>query len=145
MFRRLLAPFAIAALFLGVAACSDDTQDDAEEAVESAKDEAGEKVDEAKEKAGEGIEETKAYAAAQELRARMKANDTANEEGVRSVAALEESTEDLMGDPDVTGIEDGDGDGLDDDGKVKVDVDDSSACLTLHEEGEYTTVEGGAC
>lgn len=130
--RSAAAIFAATALSL--AACSSDAEDDTKDAVESVQDDVETKTDEAA-----------ARAAAEELRTRMKANDTANEEGVRSMAALEESAEDLTGDPTVEGIEDTDGDGMDDDGKVQVDVGDSSACLTLPETGEDTTVEGGAC
>ena len=155
MSRRLLS-----ALFAGLlltlapltAACSSDTKDEADEALDSAGDdlEQGaedlqEEAEDLKDEAATKADEGQARVAAEELRSRMKANDTANEEGVRSIAALEESAEDLAGDPEITGIEDGDGDGLDDDGKVQVTVDESQACLTLPEEGEDTTVEGGAC
>lgn len=162
MSRRLFAPFAVGLLSVmsiaGVA-CSSDAKEDANEAVDEAGDDFERGVDEVKDgvdEAGDNFEdgvdevgtkadEAAARAAAEELRTRMKANDTANDEGIRSIAALEESAEDLTGDPDVTGIEDTDGDGLDDDGKVQVDVGDSSACLTLPEEGEDTSVEGGEC
>lgn len=166
MSRRLFAPVAIGLLsVLSIAgvACSSDAQDDAGSKVDQATDDfqdgadqvednAGDAADDFEEGAGQvadevdtKADEAAARGAAEELRTRMKANDTANAEGVRSVAALNESAEDLTGDPEVTGIEDSDDDGLDDDGKVQVDVGDSSACLTLPEEGEDTTVEGGAC
>ncbi len=61
------------------------------------------------------------------------------------MAAIDEAVADLPGDPEVTGVEDGDGDGLDDDGKVGVTVDDEQACLTLPEEGEDTEVTSEAC
>lgn len=166
MSRRLFAPVAVGLLSVmsiaGVA-CSSDAQDDAGSTVDQAADDfqdGADQVDEAADdaaddfedgvdKVGDEVDETAdeaaARGAAEELRTRMKSNDTANDEGVRSIAALNESAEDLTGDPDVTGIEDSDGDGLDDDGKVQVDVGDSSACLTLPEEGEDTSVEGGAC
>ena len=79
---------------------------------------------------------------AEALRASLSSNDTAAEDGLRSVAALQEVADDLPGDPEVTGIEDGDGDGLDDDGKVQVDQDDASACVTLPEAGDDSTQEG---
>lgn len=166
MSRRLFAPFAVGLLSVmsiaGVA-CSSDTKDAAKDTVENAGDdiqdgaddakenaeEAGDDfkdgVDEVKDQAGTKADEAAARAAAEELRSRMKANDTANDEGVRSIAALNESAKDLTGDPEVTGIEDTTDDGLDDDGKVQVDVGESSACLTLPETGENTEVKGGAC
>ena len=166
MSRRLFAPFAVGLLSVmsiaGVA-CSSDTKDSAKETADNAGDDIQDGADNAKDNAEEAgddfkagadkvgdevgtkADEAAARAAAEELRSRMKANDTANEEGVRSIAALNESAEDLTGDPDVTGIEDSDDDGLDDDGKVQVDVGESSACLTLPETGEDTEVKGGAC
>ena len=155
MSRRLFAPFAVGLLSVmsiaGVA-CSSDTKDDAKETVDEAGDDFQDGVDEVKDKAGEvgdavdtKADEAAARAAAEELRNRVKANDTANEEGARSIAAIEESAKDLTGDPEVSGIEDSDDDGLDDDGKVQVDVGESSACVTLPAEGEDTTVEGGEC
>ena len=137
MNRRLFAPLVIALVTIaciGAVGCSSDTTDKAGDAVESAKDDVATRAD-----------ETQARVAAEELRARIKANDTADADGVRSVSALNESAEDLVGDPTVTGIDDADGDGLDDDGKVQIDIDQSSACLTLPDTGENTTVEGGAC
>ena len=148
MSRRLFAPVAVGLLSVmsiaGVA-CSSDAKDDAGSKVDQAADDFEDGVDKVGDEVDETADEAAARGAAEELRTRMKSNDTANDEGVRSIAALNESAEDLTGDPDVTGIEDSDDDGLDDDGKVQVDVGDSSACLTLPEEGEDTSVEGGAC
>ncbi|MEO6987183.1 MAG: hypothetical protein ABI239_00870 [Aquihabitans sp.] len=148
MSRRLFAPFAVGLLSVmsiaGVA-CSSDAQDKTKDAAESVGDDIKDGADDVGDTVGTKTDEAAARAAAEELRSRMKANDTANDEGIRSIAALTESAADLTGDPEVTGIEDGDGDGLDDDGKVQVNVGDSSACLTLPEEGEDTEVEGGAC
>ncbi len=148
MSRRLFAPFAVGLLSVmsiaGVA-CSSDTKDDAKSTVDEAGDDFKAGADKVGDEVGTKADEAAARAAAEELRTRMKANDTANEKGVRSIAALNESAKDLTGDPEVSGIEDTTDDGLDDDGKVQVDVGESSACLTLPAEGEDTTVEGGAC
>jgi hypothetical protein len=122
----LLLPFA--------AACSSDTTDNAKDAVESAKDDAGDAVDTAS-----------ARGQAEALRASLEGNQTADDEGVRSVSVLEGAVDDLPGDPDVSGIDDSDGDGLDDDGKVQITVDDESACLTLPESGDDIDVTDGDC
>ncbi len=127
----LLAVLALLPLATG---CSSDTADDAKSAVESAKDDAAETVDDAS-----------ARGQAEALRASLKGNDTADEEGVRSVAAIRQAAEDLPGDPEVTGVEDGDGDGLDDDGKVQITVGGSSACVSLPETGGEIDVSGGEC
>ncbi len=144
---RRIAPLLIASLVVApfLASCSSETRDNAEETVESAQDDAAETAEDAGNELQETGDEAQARAAAEDLRARIKANDTANDEGPRSVAAIEESFEDVAGDPEISGLDDGDGDGLDDDGKVQIDVEDASACLTLPESGEDTTVEGGAC
>lgn len=136
MHRRLLTLCAAGALLAAplVAGCSSDTVDKTKDAAESAGDDVA-----------SGADSAQARTTAEALRASLKGNKTADEEGVRSVAAIEEAVEDLPGDPDVNGIDDGDGDGLDDDGKVQVTVDEEQACLTLPGTGEDTTVEGGAC
>lgn len=135
---RRLPILMIAALLVapvGLAAgCSSDDDDAARDDIE----EVGDTV-------AEAADETSARVQAEALRASLKGNDTADEEGIRSVAAIEQAAEDLPGDVEVSMVDDGDGDGLDDDGKVQVDQDGSSACLTLPEEGEDTTVEGGPC
>ena len=61
------------------------------------------------------------------------------------MAAIGESAVDVAGDPEVAGAADADGDGLDDDGKVQVNVGGASACLTLPATGDDTNVEGGPC
>jgi hypothetical protein len=62
----------------------------------------------------------------------------------RKVEVLQESVDDLPGEPDVTGIEDDDGDGLDDDGNVEVRVNDEVACISVSEQGRVD-VTGGSC
>ena len=115
-------------------ACSSETTDNAKDTIDSAADDAATAAD-----------QTQARIAAEALRTSLKSNGTADEEGIRSVAAIDEAVADLPGDPEVTGVEDGDGDGLDDDGKVGVTVDEEQACLTLPEEGEDTEVTSEAC
>lgn len=125
---KQIAAIAFAAtLSLGLVAtaCSDDTQD----AVDTA------------------VDQTSALGIARAWQASLVGNETADTDpaGVRSVAVLEQSSEDLPGDPTIVGIDDADGDGADDDGTVQVDVEDQSACLTLPESGNDIDVEGGAC
>jgi hypothetical protein len=115
---------------MAAGACDDDTRDKAKEAVESAKDKAGE--------AG-------ARAAAEAFRASLKAQDDDVPGGVRNVDVLREAAKDLPGDPEITGIDDADGDGRDDDGYVQAKVGDESACITLPESGDDIDVSGGAC
>ena len=116
------------------AACSSETADKAGDTIDSAADDAATAAD-----------KTQARTTAEALRASLKGNATADDEGIRSVKAINEAAEDLPGDPEITGVDHGDGDGLDDDGKVGVTVDDEQACLTLPEEGEDTEVTSEAC
>lgn len=144
---RRLAVLAISLLALGsvTAACSSETKDDAKSTAESLKEDAKENGAKVSDEVDAKAAEAKARVAAEDLRARIKANDTANEKGARSVDAINESVADVAGEPKVVGLDDTDGDGLDDDGKVQLDVDGASACLTLPATGEDTTVDGGAC
>jgi hypothetical protein len=116
---------------MAAGACDDDTRGKAKETVESAKQKAGE--------AG-------ARAAAEAFRASLKAQDADNATGgVRNAAALQDAAKDLPGDPEITGINDADGDGRDDDGYVQAKVGDENACITLPESGDDIDVSGGAC
>jgi len=138
MYRRLLAALAtllaVGLAFSPLASCSSETRDNAKDTVKSAKDDVAKGTD----KAG-------ARTAAEALRASLKGNDTADKEGVRSVKAINQAAKDLPGDATFTGVDDGTGDGLDDDGKVQVTVGSASACLTLPAKGDNMAVAGGAC
>ncbi len=129
---RLLAVLFASVLVLG--ACSEDTQDKARDAAESAREDAEDATGDAA-----------ARSAAEAFRGALKADDAGDDKGLRSVDVLTENAKDLPGDPEVSGIEDGDGDGMDDDGKVQFEVSDGSACVTVPESGEDTTVEDGKC
>ena len=142
---RLLAPAFALTLLLGASACSDDTNDKVSDAADSVGSDVSDAAGDIREDAEDGAGAVGARTQAEALRASLKVNDTANAEGVRSVAAIEEAASDLPGDVEVTGVEDADGDGLDDDGRVQVDQGDQSACVILPAEGEDTTVENGAC
>ena len=96
--------------------------------------------------AEEAADKAGARVSAEGFRVSIKAQDTVDETGgVRNVEALREAAEDLPGDPEVIGIEDGDGDGVDDDGFVELQVDDEYACVTLPESGNEVDVTGGHC
>jgi hypothetical protein len=97
--------------------------------------------DEAEEKA----KQAGARASAEAFRVSLKAQDTDDGGGVRSIGALREAADDLPGDVDVVGIRDDDSDGVDDDGFVEVRVDDEVACVTLPESGDDIDVSGGRC
>jgi hypothetical protein len=133
--RACLAVVMTLALGAVAAGCDDDTQEEVEEAAE-----------EAREEVEEGAGEAGARAAAEAFRASLKAQETDDDAGgVRQVEALNEAAEDLPGDPDVSGIADGNGDGIDDDGLVEITVGDEVACVTLPESGNEIDVTGGAC
>jgi hypothetical protein len=127
------------------AACSESEQQDARNTASSIEDDAREQADELGQELDDATADARARAAAEDLRLRIKANDAAEAQGARSVAAITESATDVVGDPEVAGVEDADGDGLDDDGKVQVNVEGASACVTLPATGDDTTVEGGPC
>ena len=65
--------------------------------------------------------------------------------GFRNVEALNEAADDLPGGVDVVGIVDSNGDGIDDDGCVEMQVDDEFACVTLPASGDEIDVNGGRC
>ncbi len=142
---RLLAPAFALTLLLGASACSDDTNDKVSDAADSVGSDVSDAAGDIREDAEDGAGAVGARTQAEALRASLKGNDTADAEGVRSVAAINEAATDLPGDVEVTGVDDADGDGLDDDGRVQVDQGDQSGCVILPAEGEDTTVENGAC
>lgn len=125
--------FAVVAVFL-LGACSDDTQDDVRQAAEGVAEDADEFVD-----------TSSAGGVATALQASIQADDRYEDEGPRSIAVVQENIDDLPGDPDIVGVTDDDGDGLDDDGLVEVRVDDSAACLSLGEIGEGIDISDEAC
>lgn len=99
--------------------------------------------DSAAEDAEEVVESAGARGIAEMLRV-VLVSDNTFEGREREVEVLEENVSDLPGDPEVTGIEDTDGDGLDDDGELLVHVDDEVACVSISESGSVD-VHGGEC
>jgi hypothetical protein len=135
MRRFTLALAATWFAFSFFAACSDDTQDDLRDAAEGVR----EDVEDAAGTAG-------ARGLAEQLRVALMAKDIPEGQSERHVAVLEDVIADLPGDADsYSGVEDGDGDGVDDDGKVQADVEDQSACLTISEDGNDLNVDNGEC
>jgi hypothetical protein len=92
---------------------------------------------------GEQAASAEARAVAEALRVVILADGSDGPER-REVASLQENVDDIPGDPDISGIADDDGDGLDDDGKIEITVDDEVACLTVAEAGDVD-VTGGSC
>jgi hypothetical protein len=106
----------VAVALLAGAGCGDDDKDD--EPFEHLADSAG------------------ARGVAEALRVSLGAQDLNEDQHVDDVAVIREAVDDLPGDPEVAGVEDGDGDGRDDDGKIEVRVNDEVACVTVHDNGE---------
>ena len=63
---------------------------------------------------------------------RQRAQDLVRQgESLDSMSVLQEAARDLPRSPTVTGINDANGDGRDDDGKLEIAVDDSYACVIV--------------
>jgi hypothetical protein len=144
MRRHLILGFALSLGVLFTVGCSDDTQDEAREAAESAADDARDGAEDALDEAEEATQTAGAQAAARAMQVTIQNDDRYDDEGPRSIAVLEDSRDNLPNDGDVEGISDDDGDGLDDDGLVQVQVGDEAACLELGET-EGVRVADGPC
>jgi hypothetical protein len=126
---------AVLAATLVVSACSDDARDKIGDAANSVREDVESKS-----------EEVRARTAAEAFRASIKADDLNDARGgARELALLHESAEDLPGDSVAGGIDDGDGDGVDDDGFVEFVVGDAAVCVTLPATGDDIDVSGGRC
>jgi hypothetical protein len=69
---------------------------------------------------------------------------TEDEEDRRTVSAIRDAADRLPGEPEVAGIEDGDGDQRDDDGTIEVRVEDEAACVSISGDGSVD-VTGERC
>jgi hypothetical protein len=128
--RALVAPVALTLLLgTGLAACSEDTEQQAEDALESAK----EDIENA-------ANDTAARAQAEAFRGALLVADLEDDADRRSVDALQEAGDDLPHGT-VEGIVDGDGDGLDDDGLVQVESDDQAACVRISADGDVSVTD----
>lgn len=123
---RLAALPVVAVLVLALAGCG--TEDD---------------PDANRSRAEELTESAGARVLAEAIRVTLIADD--NHDDRRTIEALQEAVSDIPGSPEITGIEDDDGDGRDDDGNVVIHVDDEVACLSVDEEGQEVDVSGGEC
>ena len=86
-----------------------------------------------------------ARVAAEAFAAAVDADEDAAADGATSMSVIEENIDDLPGDPEVSGIEDGDGDGRDDDGLVGFIVDEDESCVELDPDGGEASVLDGPC
>jgi hypothetical protein len=120
--RRCVAALVLVLTVGAMGACGDDEKDDFERLAEGAG----------------------ARSVAEALRVSLLAQDLQSDQHVDDVAVIQDAVRDLPGDPDVLGVEDADGDGRDDDGKIEVRVDNEPACVTVQENGEVD-VSGDAC
>jgi hypothetical protein len=91
----------------------------------------------------ETTDEAAARAAAEGLRTSLAGNDTAAEEGLRSITAINEAIDSVPGDPEFTGVEDTTGDGFIDDGDIEVMVGDSYACVSIPEDDPAEDEDNG--
>jgi hypothetical protein len=135
---RIVTAAIVSVLLVGAAACSDDASDAADDATDAA----GDAIDEVEERVGEAG----ARAGAEAFRVSLREQDVDGAAGgLRSIEVLQTAADDLPGDPEITGIEDGNGDGIDDDGFVQFVVSDEQACVEVPESGDDIEVTGGAC
>jgi hypothetical protein len=131
---RRWSVLAVAALMVGgMVGCGDDDSGRTEP-----------RGDDPDDNVGEQVESMTARGVAEALRVVMEADDLGPDQNQRDIDVIQESVDDLPGRPDVTGIEDEDGDGRDDDGFVDVHVNDEVACLSIATNGDID-VTGGAC
>ena len=110
----------------------DDTQDKIDDAADAVREDAEDAI-------GEGS----AVALAEALRAALEAKEATDSNiSLVDVDVINDTIGDLPGDADFTGVEDSDGDGKDDDGKVQANVNEHAACLRIEPDGN-TNVDRG--
>jgi hypothetical protein len=126
--RRRLAWAAVVIALLAAMGCSGDDDDSGNDPDDDL---------------GEQAASAEARAVAEALRAVILADGSDGAER-REVESLQENVDDLPGEPDISGIADDDGDGLDDDGNLVITVDDEVACLKVADDGDVN-VNGGSC
>lgn len=136
--RRLPATALAVLVALAGAACGDDdSAADVREEIEDSVDDVREDVEDAAGAAG-------ARAVAEAFRGALLAEDLEPDQTLRDVDVLEAAADGVPGTPDISGIEDADGDGRDDDGEVEAATGDQAACVTVAENGEVE-VAGESC
>ena len=90
------------------------------------------------------VNQVGARAAAEAVRAQLKAADLKSGETVRDIDRLQKAIDKVPGDPTVTGLTDKNKDGKDDDGNVQFAVGNQSACLNAQDNGRID-VSNGRC
>lgn len=125
--------------------CGDDNGQTASEQAEEVLQEARQQAQEAAAALESAGDTAGARAVAEALRTALVVEDLERSEAARDVDVLREAVDDLPGDPQVSGIEDTDGDGRDDDGQIEVIVDEERACVTVPDGGGDIDVSNGAC
>ncbi len=133
------------ALAATLGACGDDNRDEVSRQAEEALNEARQRAREAADAVEQAGERAGARTVAEAIRAALVVENLETGENLRDVDVLREAVGDVPGDPQVSGIDDANGDGRDDDGKIEIAVDGERACLTLPDGGGDIDVVGEAC
>lgn len=135
----------VAVAFAALTACTVDEGgaviQDAEEFVEDARRRAREAAHDVEE-AGEQVG---ARAVAEAIRAALIVEDLETGEPLRDIDVLHRAVDAIPGAPQVSGIEDADGDGRDDDGRLEVAANDELACVSVPAGGGDIDVRSDAC
>lgn len=128
----------VAALALLTAGCSDDqTKHDANDIQDD--------LEEAADDVGSAIDDASARVAAEAFAVAVDTDEEAADRGARDTGVIEENVDDLPGEPEVTGVEDSDDDGQDDDGLVGFVVNDEESCVELAADSGEASVLDGPC
>jgi hypothetical protein len=136
--RKLFGAALALLLAASTAACSDDEAD-------QAADEAREDLEEAADDIGSAVDDAGARVAAEAFAAAVDNDEEAADRGARDIGVIEENLDDLPGDPETTGVEDGDDDGQDDDGMIGFVVNDHESCVELSADSGEASVLDGPC
>jgi hypothetical protein len=144
--RRWWSCVALSVALAGVVgACSDEDRADVSQRAEEALTDARQRAREAADAVEQAGDRAGARAVAEAIRAALVVENLEADQNVRDVDVLREAVGDVPGDPQVSGIDDANGDGRDDDGKIEVAVDAERACLTLPDGGGDIDVAAQAC
>ena len=126
-------------------ACGADNRDDVSRQAGQALDEARQQAQEAAGAVEQAGDRAGARTVAEAIRAALVVENLEAGQNLRDVDVLREAVADVPGDPQVSGIDDANGDGRDDDGQIEIAVDGERACLTLPDGGGDIDVVAEAC
>jgi hypothetical protein len=135
---RMAVAALVVVLMGATASCSDDEAD-------RAADEARDDLEEAADDIGSAVDDAGARVAAEAFAASVDTDEEAADKGARDMGVIEENLADLPGDPETTGVEDGDDDGQDDDGMIGFVVNDHESCVELAADSGEASVLDGPC